>query len=1296
MHDSVLDIKLAPTFWTEFQKVPYLILPATGPAIVITLSGQGIVCSVDAPVTFFLPFSGASGVARIDSSNAKFPVLSITISSGTFEAGLPIWFQVGPVSTPSFEQPEVGNITSVIYGDDGLGNGDAVAVAASASGTMDRIVGGMGANQPIIQHEMVNGTGKLFLSFTPSASLPANSMIFVTLTGLGLTCPDFMSVAFTSPALSAMGGASLFNEPLSSVLIVSVPNSIFAGINVSFFVSPVFASFPSKSDLNNVHASVADRNGRIVVASVSGSFAASLSSVSSALTVKDYITSATNGTILLPSGVLAGSTNCNNVINETMPPRSLGSAVVLKSSGKGTVIDCSGTSMRCLVVYRSSISIASITFKGGSSANFVQSSTLRLIRAVYDAMNRVTAQSEPFAYLNSPKTLRFESWKSKYRDIPAVTDAVSEMFSRERSQSHHQPSNVTLPNRDVQDFHRIDYTENRRRLLQSSSITSVMFKPQQESCGGCLLVDASGHESSLSNVAFLGCSALYGGGAFFNVSAFTATEGLASNNVAQQGGGLFVASLAGSTIKSFSFVNNTVATFLPSEFETARDSSLGKFSLLPDPLAAVGGGAWFQLLNNAENCTFLDNTAISAGTSVTSWTGSSMSGAHALGSGMFVLETRSLRSTPEIQLALLAHLVFRRSSQLCAGWCVAGGALFIGVTDGGTMISKIAFENVATTAVASESSISQCGSTTSSCIGPSVALGSCVVIVDMSSNLMSTIRDIYAESISTRAVGSIHGGCITFLQQFANAAAFNISFSNVILTSIGGPDSDNTIRGLLAANSLINSSISLIKTRNAYLTCSNGDVVNGGIYGGVLFSQSSAQIRISLFVTEGTILRSTSLIYGGVIYLDNSFNAIIIGTSTFNSSLSIWNHAGGAARCYGGVLHLRTSYDTQVLNSVTESNILHCISSYRQCSDKNCRCKVKGGFSFFGTSVRLSFSNSSARNVMMSCQGEKCSTAGGLLGIEISTNISVADLSLSNCSLACSGTFCTTNGVALSLDSEARRFTKISGITSNNSAVACVGKGCYSVGGLILVFAAKLSTASNTVDTCYNIGTFLSDIHSINVSVACVGESCFVLGGIVYFEEVFCLAVNNVTAFYSFLSSKGNNSKAAGALIGIGASNGSVLTGILSVQTTVLSDGEFGQAFGGAVSILSGKVSIKGSTFAQSTVRCFGYKCAASGGFVSLVSTLIYNPSYITQISIDYSRFSFGNVSCAGFACFASGGVLVSGTSFRASKWLNEATPSLDSSVPPKWPLQSRAACLRTIRSLHFPWPHPLGVGRLL
>jgi hypothetical protein len=1267
-HDSVLDIKMAPTFWTEFQKVPYLIPPATGPAIVITLSGQGIVCPVDAPVMFFLPFSGASGVASIDSSNAKFPVLSVTISSGTFEAGLPIWFQVGPVSTPSFEQPEIGNITSIIYGDDGSGEGNTVAIAASVSGTMDRIVGGMGANQPTIQHAIVNGEGKLFLSFTPSASLPENSMIFVTITGLGLTCPDLMSVSFTSPALSAMGSASILNEPLSSVLIVSVPNSIFAGINVSFSLSPVFASFPSKSTLNNVHASVADRNGRIVVASVSGSFAASMTSVSPALTVKDYIASATNGTILLPSGVFAGSTNCNNVINETMPSRSLGSAVVLKSDGKGAIIDCSGTSMRCLVVYRSSISIKSITFKGGSSANFVQSSTLRMIRAVYDEMSRVTdtAQSEPFAYLNAPKTLRFESWKNKYRDIPGpATDAVSEMFFRKSSRSHHQPSNFALSNRGVQDAHRIDYAENRRRLLQSSSVTSFMFKPQQDSCGGCLLVDAYGHESSLSSVAFLGCHALYGGGAFFNVSAFTATEGLASNNVAQQGGGLFVASTAGSTIKSFSFVNNTVATFLPSGFETARDH-LGKFLLLPDPSAAAGGGAWFQLLNNAVNCTFLDNTAIAAGTPVTSWTGSGMSGAHALGSGMFVLETRSLRLIPEIRLASLAQLVFRRSSQHCAGWCVAGGALFVGVTDGGTMIWRITFENVAASAVASESSISQCGSSKSSCIGPSVALGSCVVIVDMSSNPMSTIRDIYAESVSTRAVGSIHGGCITFLQKFANAAAFNISVSNAILTSIGGPKSDNTIRGLLAANSLFNSSISLITTRNTSLTCSNGDVVNGGIYGGVLYSQFSAQIRISLFVTEGTILRSTSRIYGGVVYLENSFHAIVIGTLTSNSSFSIWNHAGGAAECFGGVLHLKTSFDSQVLDSVTESNQLQCISSYNQCSGKSCRCKVKGGFSFFGTSVRLSLLNSSAQNVIMTCQGKNCSTAGGLLGIEFSTNISVAGMSLSNCSLACSGAFCTTNGAVLSLDSEAQLFTNISGIISNNSSVACIGKGCYSVGGLILVFAASLPKSSNAVDACYNAGTSLSDIHSINVSVACVGESCFVLGGIVYFEEVFCLAVNNVTSFNLLLSSKGNNSRAAGSLIGIGASNGSVLTGIISVQSTVLSDGDFGQAFGGAISILSGKVSIKSSTFAQSAVQCSGYKCAASGGFLSLVSTLIYNPFYRNQISIDNSRFSFGNVSCAGFACFASGGVLVSGTSFRASKWLNEAIPSLDSSAPPQ------------------------------
>jgi hypothetical protein len=1264
--NAVLNVKMVPQFW-DFDIVPRLPVPPTDPAVVITLSGQGITCDPNTSVTFLLPFSGAVGVANIDTTDPVSPVLRVTISSGSFFSGSPIWFQVGPVSTPLFEQPDLRNITAFMNRDHPVQG--TTLVSKSSFGTMDRIAGDMGANAPVIQHVIDNGTGKIIVSFTPSVIIPANSRIIVTLSGIGLTFGESTPVVFASPSLNVLGSASIINEPLNSELIVSIPGEITTGTNVSFSVSPVLASFLSNFTLSSIGASVVDRQGNILASSVSGSFTAE---ESSRFNVKDYIITAVNGTIVLPVAGFSGLANCNNVINETMPPRDPGSTVVLKSSGSGTLIDCSGTSMRCLVVYRSSITITSVTFKGGASARFVLSSTVRLIKAVYDAAHAAAPQSDHSTAMRSTSASRFEARKmmttrsrrNKNSKALLSDSAPKQSHMAEQRRARHRRGALSKRNESHQ-----QQAMRRRQLLQSSSFITAMFTPAREECGGCVLVDASGHNASLFDVTFSGCSSVYGGGAFFDVYAFQATKGLASNNVAQQGGGIFVLSSVGSSIRSFEFVNNTVATFLPSAFEWSEISSWGKFSLLPDPSAAAGGGAWFQLLNNAENCSFSDNTALAAGTSDDAWTNDVMRGAHSLGSALFVVQTRSLASDFEARLATLSHLVFRRSKQLCAGWCVAGGALFLGLADGGTKMSNFFFESVVSSATASSATFGSplAASCKLNCVGPAVALGSCVVIVDMSSMRSSTISDVRAESVSSRAVGSIFGGCMTFMQSFMNSNAVNISVLRATVISVG--DTQNSVYGLFAVNSATNATFSGLSSEAVSLqrfgSAASSNV--GGIFGGVICMKTSANVRLSNFYARNISLQSSSFVYGGIINVFIAQDLFISSTFVVDCSLAITNAVLRNAfyDVLGGVFHLLVYSDVQIFNTSALNLQLSCLNA----ADIGLEllCFVRGGVIYSSEAKNGIFSLFSTNKLEMRCRGILCSVGGGIAFISDSFNSIFSRISAHNSLMQCSGAECKVNGMVIS--ALLMRSSRVFATNSANISLSCNGRGCSCSGGLVYVTEVlrALPTPNLVSSTCASClaHNSISDIQSSNVSVACHGTDCYVLGGIAYVEEVACLTISNVEAVDSVVLASGSNSRASGSVIAVGASNCSLVSGIRSMQSKVSSVGNISQALGGVLSFLSGAVAVEKCVFSHSAVECSGEGCSAMGGFVSAVSTLIYNANYNNFVTLDSSSFSFGSATCSGNGCSASGGVLAIGTSHRASIWLYVRNPVLSRDIRP-------------------------------
>ena len=173
-------------------------------------------------------------------------------------------------------------------------------------------------------------------------------------------------------------------------------------------------------------------------------------------------------------------------------------------------------------------------------------------------------------------------------------------------------------------------------------------------------------------------------------------------------------------------------------------------------------------------------------------------------------------------------------------------------------------------------------------------------------------------------------------------------------------------------------------------------------------------------------------------------------------------------------------------------------------------------------------------------------------------NTSLNGMSSFNCSVVCAGASCKARGVVISIEGQMKRSAMFEA-TSNVSVALCQGVGCYCLGG-VLSIASVVGSASNSRDLCSDGGATFSDIESSAASAACRGDNCFVLGGIAYFEKVFCLVIHKMMVQNSNLSSNGTNSKAAGGVIGVGASNCSDFRDIRSLQSSVLSRGNSSQA----------------------------------------------------------------------------------------------------------------------------------------
>jgi hypothetical protein len=541
---SATAVRFDVTFTLQFQSQGHIDLPAR---IIITLSGSGFACEADANVKFMLPSDRASGSARVTSFHNE-SVLTVDVLSGTFLSGTPVWFQVTPCSNPPSDHPAYSDLAAAMIDCNGK------IVAASSSGTSVEIVGEMGG----ILHPSLNlAHNVLSVEFTPDSMLPMNARLIISLVGVGLSDMHALPVIFSRPTLDASGTATISGDPLGSILSVSFSTPIAARESVFFSVSPVYGGFPS--EIRNLSAVLLDEGGSIKSASTSVSFIST--TTDHPLNVQQLIEVAVGGVIIVPEGTYAGKCNCNSTINESIPRRPAGSALTLKGIAGRTTIDCTGTGMRCLIVRGSSIVIVGITFKGGSSPNFISKN---MIEAAHAILVSDSAKPHFIRHLRH-KTRNHHSnaadeYKENYRSIHEASSREERMNSnrfrapfnagltshlRSRSALFQNTSNFNA----ADSIHRLSIS----RTILSESISddlrlstrgvddeADLSKSFENEKGGCLYIDAPNCTLSMFGISLLNCSAVYGGGGFFKVSTFAAENGTASGNVARQGGGMLV------------------------------------------------------------------------------------------------------------------------------------------------------------------------------------------------------------------------------------------------------------------------------------------------------------------------------------------------------------------------------------------------------------------------------------------------------------------------------------------------------------------------------------------------------------------------------------------------------------------------------------------------------------------------------------------------------------------------------------------------------------------------------------
>ena len=243
-----------------------IVVPPNG-KIIISLVGAGLSLSPGSVLSFSSP-ANAAGAASMTSQ-----VLTVSLTSGTFNAGGSIVFAITNAINPSASQAAISSIVAIVEDHIGL------RIGRSTEGTYPAIVNGhLGASAPLISlGSTIAGDPyvTMFVVLTPSdIDIPALSSIAITLAGDGITCADCIvsprDVLFVLPS-GAQGTARLANLVLTVLLTTG---NFLAGNPISFAIAGVRNPTLPQPSRSNIRAAVTSPSGLRICKSAVGTFPA--------------------------------------------------------------------------------------------------------------------------------------------------------------------------------------------------------------------------------------------------------------------------------------------------------------------------------------------------------------------------------------------------------------------------------------------------------------------------------------------------------------------------------------------------------------------------------------------------------------------------------------------------------------------------------------------------------------------------------------------------------------------------------------------------------------------------------------------------------------------------------------------------------------------------------------------------------------------------------------------------------------------------------------------------------------
>jgi hypothetical protein len=1065
---SVL-IHVALTPQLRFQE--FILLPAS---IIITLSGSAFLCGASTIVTFSSPFDATNGTIHMRSVAGKH-ILTMIVTSGTFLSGYPVLFRFGPCSTPPLSQPRISDLLAAMI------DGSGATVAASSIGVLNEI------SEDIGQINLLLKQNSLAVTFVPRLLVPSNSFLVISLTGIGLVCKDATALQFSLPVSGAFGTASIIGYPFVSVINCSFTTQYFAGTTLAFTVSPVHGG--CYSNVSHLKSALLDNRGNVLAATGMLNYSESMTN-QPVLTVQQLISTAANGIIIVPAGNYAGSCNCNNTVDEKVPIRHKDVPVEMKGTAGRSIIDCSGTGLRCLIVRNSIIRVVDIIFKGGSSPVFVSASTIATVWAMFDSENQTSTVAS---------NLRFRA--ASHENVRFQAPVEPERLVNKEGGHHQHRMGSEEETSVATSYLTMSHKRLGRQLLQAFPEHELLpFQASDDESGGCILVLAPAYSVSLSGVELVRCSSIYGGGGFFNVSNFTAKKLTANGNVARQGGGIFVAAPRSTEIEICNFLNNSVVTS-----SLSRDPS----ALPPDPAWAAGAGVWLQRLTSIKQCTFEQNLALAA-KSVAG------NGANALGSGLYASETSSG--------SVLFDLQFFRSVSLCGGvGCTSAGTVFIAVAGRNTSIQGLNFIECHVTAI--RTVLRRLPSY------QVAASGACVSVIDASAGLLK-VENLHSVACSVRSSDVIFGGCMNFATMnnafFSNISVIGFSSNSSIIFNPTFPLSPCGMGGLVLFLRLQNTFMTNISFHFAVIQCM------GKQSGAVIYAGQAENVTFTTISASNITYTGQGELRGGIFNVDQLGDIMFTNISLHDSHFAgkkmdgPWIMVAGNNNetVSGRLLALRGA---SVRNVYAHAENIPPVDGYYAISSILWFPLTSRGPFIPAVIVEDSF----FQNVTMSCVGYRC-TNYGILDIMTEvretasrivrskpSSLLVSNVSFANIQSHCQGIGCSSRSACVVLSVPDATFVNIQ---LKNITVSSNGEGSFAGGSFLFLFY------NNPLKRMY-----IRDVISEDARISAVGAFSTAIGGVIA-AMYGNISINNVRFLRSYVNCSGASCQSIGGSVGFASS----------------------------------------------------------------------------------------------------------------------------------------------------------------